>query len=125
MLSAREASKIAEFAAFCVLKIDAYNPPEAAYVETNEIQHIQDAHRRIFGSDASGATIVRIVGRNLLKEVCPEMFVHTACGIHSDWPQYLLHTTRLCGIATKLVKGSDIPQWNGPPDMDVRVCMLR
>jgi hypothetical protein len=30
----------------------------------------------------------------------PDLFVHTACGIHSDWPQYLLHTTKLCGIAT-------------------------
>ena len=81
MLSAREASKIAEFAAFCVLKIDAYNPPEAAYEETNEIQHIQDAHRRIFGSDASGATIVRIVGRNLLKEVGP----NCSCTPHAEF----------------------------------------
>ena len=102
-------TKIGEFAAFCVLHIEARKPSVAEYVENKEIQPIKDAHRRIFGCDPSGATIVRIVGRNLLKEVSPGMFIHTACGITADWPQYLLRTIDLCGIETKIVQGSDIP----------------
>ena len=117
-------TKIAEFAAFCVLQIDTHNPPVADYVANNEIQPIKDAHRRIFGCDPSDATIVRIVGRNLLKEVKPGMFVYPAFGVAPDWPQYLLKTIELCGVETKFVKGNDIPQWNLPPEMDVRVCML-
>ena len=113
-------SKIAEFAAFCAMKIDVHNPPVPEYVDNNEIQPIKDAYRTIFGCDPSGATIVRIVGRNCLKEVKPGMFFHCAFVM----PQYLLHTIALCGFETKVIKGNDIPQLNVPTDFDVRVCML-
>ena len=113
-------SRIAEFTALCVSKIDAKNPSVDEYIENNEVQPIKDAYRTIFGCEPSGATIVRIVGRNCLKEVEPGIFVHSACVM----PQYLLNTIALCGVETKVIKGRDIPQWNGPPDMDVRVCVL-
>ena len=112
--------RIAEFAAFCVSKINATNPSVTECIEQNEIQPIKDAYRTIFGCNPSGATIVRIVGRNQLKEVKPGIFVHSALVM----PQYLLNAIALCGVETRVMKGKDIPQWNGPPDMDVCVCIL-
>ena len=108
-------TKIAEFTAVCVGLIP---PPEAAFVDIT--QPITEAHRRIFGCNPSGATIVRIVGRNLLLEAGDGMFVHAAV----EFPDYLLKTISLCGVQTKIVKGHKIPNWNGPSDKAIHVCMF-
>lgn len=117
-------SKLAEFSAFCVMQIDANNPSDAEYVVTNEIQPIKVAYLRIFERNPTSATIVRIVGRNLLREIEPGVFMHAACATTPDWPQYLLNTIAHCGVETRMIQGKDVPQWNGPPDMQVRVCIL-
>lgn len=112
--------KIAEFAAFCVCQVNVFTTPEALFIEDTEIKPIIEAHRRIFGCDPSGATIVRIVGRDQLKEAGDGMFVHSMV----EFPAYLLKTISLCGIETKILKGREVPNWRGSPEIDVRVCML-
>lgn len=69
-------TQITEFAVFCVLNIDSQNPSVTEYVDNNEVQTIDNTYSRIFGYDPSSATIVRIVGRILLKEINPGMFIH-------------------------------------------------
>jgi hypothetical protein len=112
--------KIAEFTAFCVCKVNALDQPEALFLEDTEIKPIIEAHRRIFGTDPSGATVVRIVGRDQLKEAGDRMFIHSCI----EFPPYLLKAISLCGVETKILKGREVPNWNGPPETDVRVCLL-
>lgn len=112
--------KIAEFAAFCVCQVNALGQPEALFIEDTEIKPIIEAHRRIFGTDPSGATIVRIVGRNQLKEAANGMFIHSCI----EFPPFLLKTISLCGVETKILKGREVPNCMVPPDIDVRVCIL-
>lgn len=112
--------KVATFTAFCVCKVNAFTTPEALFIDDTEVKPIIEAHRRIFGCDPSGATVVRIVGRDQLKEAGDGMFIHSMI----EFPAYLLKTISLCGVETKILKGHEVPNCMVPPETDVRVCML-